>query len=170
MVDLVEKIHCQGILTDDDTARTAEIIDALTDSGIDLLAVLESQHSPGRAQVDLITRDTELLQETASEMGWKLSERRPGFLVQGHDRPNAVSETLSRLADAQIQVASVHAIAAGPGRFGALLLVKPAEEDRATEVLHAEEEEAEEVLDPVDEAAAESFPASDPPAWVPVTS
>jgi hypothetical protein len=168
MVDLVEKIHCQGILTDDDTAHTAEIIDALTDSGVDLLALLESQHSPGRAQVDLITRDTELLAETADEMGWILSERRPGFLVQGNDSPNAVSETLTRLADAQIQVASVHAIAAGPGRFGALLLVKPAEEERASEVLHALREDAE-VLDPVDEAAVESFPASDPPALVPAT-
>jgi hypothetical protein len=170
MVDLVEKIHCQGILTDDDTARTAEIIDALTDSGIDLLALLETQHSPGRAQVDLITRDSELLAETADEMGWTLSERRPGFLVQGNDRPNAVSETLTRLADAQIQVASVHAISAGPGRFGALVLVKPAEEQRASDVLQALQEESEAVLDPVDEAAVESFPASDPPAWVPATS
>jgi hypothetical protein len=159
MLDRIKRFDYQYLITDDETPRAAEIVAALTNSGVDLLAFSEFPHSPGKLQVDLIAGDTRLLAQAAGEMGWKLSERKSGFLIQGEDRPNAIGKVLQLLADADIRVTAVQAIAAGAGRFGALLWVKPAEVERAAKALRSE------MFDPVDESSEESFPASDAPVW-----
>lgn len=160
MVDLIKQFDYRYLVSEDESSRAAEIVSVLTDSGVDLLGFSEFPHSPGKMQVDLIAGDAGLLEETANDMGWKLSERKSGFLIQGDDRPNAIGLVLNLLADAHIRVTAVQAVSAGAGRFGALLWVERPELERASVVLHSS------VSDPVDEASEESFPASDPPALV----
>jgi predicted amino acid-binding ACT domain protein len=66
-----------------------------------------------------------------------LSDVKKGFLVQGTDRVGAVHRHLKKLAEAGINVTAADAVAAGKGRYGMLLWVKPREYARAAKVLGA---------------------------------
>jgi hypothetical protein len=68
---------------------------------------------------------------------WKLSKTKKGFLVQGDDKPGAVHRHVQKLADQKINVTAADAIAAGKGRYGMILWVKPKDYARAARVLKA---------------------------------
>ena len=48
------------------------------------------------------------------------------LLVDGDDRPGALADLTDRLGSAKINMTAVTGLAAGQGRFGAILWVKPA--------------------------------------------
>ncbi len=149
------------VVTEHDGLRTAEIVSALSESGIDLLAFSEFPVSAGKSQLDLIAENADSLEKRAHDMGLRLSTRKSGFLVRGENRPSAVAEALIRLADAHIAVTSVQSISAGAGRFGALIWVNPEDVRWAAQALQAFAPPT----DAVNEASEESFPASDAPSW-----
>ena len=59
------------------------------------------------------------------------------FLVQGQDRPGAIAGIVSKLADAGVNITALDAVAAGGGRYGAVLWVKPAEVRKAAKAIGA---------------------------------
>jgi hypothetical protein len=148
----------------DDTSQAAGIVNDLSGSGINLLAFSEFPHSAGKSQLDLIAEDAECLAKRARDMGLSLSERKSGFLIRGENRPSAVAQVLTRLADAHIAVTAVQAISAGAGRFGALIWVTQPDVPKAATVLCASDNQSS-TYDVVDETSEESFPASDAPSW-----
>ena len=163
MTDEIVQFDYRYIVIDSDPSRAASIVDALSDAGINLLALSEFPLEDGKSQLDLVAESADALDTAAHELGLKLSQRKSGFLIRGQNRPNAIAEILKRLADARIAVTALQTISAGAGRFGALLWVKPPDVETASRVLGCTAFRP--VYDPVDEAAEESFPASDSPAW-----
>jgi len=90
-----------------------------------------------KAQIDFIPEEPSSFEASAKRLGLKLSKKKTGFLVQGDDRRGAVAELMERLANARINVTAIDAVAAGGGRYGALLWVKPKDVDKAALTLGA---------------------------------
>ena len=63
--------------------------------------------------------------------------RKTAFLLQGQDRPGVVAGIVSKLADAGVNITALDAVAAGGGRCGAILWVKPAQVRKAAKALGA---------------------------------
>jgi hypothetical protein len=108
----------------------------LKEAGVDLLAY--SGFPKGRrAQLDFIPADAAAFRAAARKAKVKLVGPKTGFLIQGEDRIGAVAEVMAKLADAGINVTACDAMAAGEGRYGAILWVKPPDVQKASRVLGA---------------------------------
>jgi hypothetical protein len=150
------------VILDDEPSAAAAALATLWGAGVNLMGFSEFPHGPGKTQLDLIAHDSRALAKTATDMGLTVSRVKTGFMIQGDGSPApAVADILHRLASANIHITSLQAVAAGGGRFGAMLWVKATEVDEAAKVLSATVSSS----DLVDETSQESFPASDAPAW-----
>lgn len=114
-----------------------KVLDAITDAGINLLAFTGFPAGGGKAQIDLVCDDMPSLRRLAKKEGWRLSDTKKAFLVQGSDEVGAVHKVLNRLADAKINVTAVDAVAAGAKRYGMILWVKQKDYRAATRALNA---------------------------------
>jgi hypothetical protein len=161
VADKIRRIDYYYVTVPDKPGEGAHVLTALRQAGINLLGVSAFPHGARRSQLDLIPEDTAAFTKAAKKAGLTLSNKKTGFLIQGEDRPGAIAETLSRLAEAGVNVTSVQAACAGAGRYGALLWVKPPDLRKAAKALGASQSTAV----AVDEASEESFPASDVPSW-----
>ena len=136
MAETIRRVDYFYIETPNRPGEAARALKALKDARINLLAF--SGFPKGRrAQLDFIPADPAALVKAAKKAGWKLSAKRSGFLIQGEDRPGAVADILTKLADAKINVTAVDAVCAGADRYGAILWVKPPDLKRAAKALGA---------------------------------
>ena len=108
----------------------------LRKAGVNLLGFTGFPSGRG-SQMDFIPANTAAFKKAAKAAGWKIGKAKTGFLVQGKDRAGALDSTLTRLANARINVTAVDGVAAGSGRFGAILWVKPKDLSRAAKTLKA---------------------------------
>lgn len=137
MADTIRKTDYCYATVDDKAGEGARALDALKKGGINLLAFHAFPVSGGKAQLDFVAQDAGKLQEAAGKAGIKLSARKTVFLIDGQDRPGAMSEIMGKLGAARINVTAVDAVCSGAGRFGALLWVKPGDVDKAAAALGA---------------------------------
>jgi hypothetical protein len=117
--------------------RGAEILRALRDEGVSLLAFTGFPVGGGKAQIDLVAPRIADVRRVARKYGWRLEAPKKGFLVQGRDAVGAVHRHLAKLARAQINVIAADAVSAGGGRFGMILWVAPPDYARAARALGA---------------------------------
>jgi hypothetical protein len=136
MADSVRKVQYGYVMVPNRAGQAARMLLELKDEGVDLVAFSGFPGKKG-AQVDLVTRDMPGLKRVARKNGWKLSATKKGFLVQGADRIGAVHRHLSRLADKKISVVAANAVAAGKGRYGMILWVRPKDYAKAARALGA---------------------------------
>jgi hypothetical protein len=156
------QVDYQYVILDDEPSAAAAALATLCAEGVDLIGFSEFPHGPGKAQLDLIALDGRSLARKAADMGLTISRVKTGFLIRGEGTPGPpVADMLHRLAGANLHVTSLQAVAAGAGRFGALLWVKAQDVEEAAKILGASSP----WNDLVDETSQESFPASDAPEW-----
>jgi len=137
MPDQVRRVEYVHVLVKDRPGQAAEVLGALGEEGIDLLAFSGFPSKGGKGQLDLVTGDIAGVKRVARSRKWKLSAVKRGFLVQGDDRVGAVAGVLGKLAGAKINVIAADAVSAGAGRYAMILWVKPASYARAAKVLGA---------------------------------
>src|SRR5207237_10420135 len=90
-----------------------------------------------RAQIDFVPEDAAAFRAAAKAAKWKLVGPKKAFLVSGSDRPGAVAELMTRLAQAKINVTAADAVCGGGGPFGALGRVAPRDVAKAAQGLGA---------------------------------
>jgi len=137
MADTVRGVEYSYVTVPDAPGEGQRILSALRDGGVNLLAYLGFPLGDGRAQIDLVPEDPELLGAAAERAGITLSEAKRVFLIQGDDRMGAVADTTAKLAEANVNVTAAAAAGAGAGRYGMILWVAPADYERAADALGA---------------------------------
>lgn len=135
MGDSVREIEYRYTVVDDRPGEGLRVLEALKSAGVNLIALLGFPLGDGRSQIDLVPEDPGALVSAAEAAGVILSTPKRAILVQGDDRVGAAEEHLRKLADQKINVTAVSAVAAGSGRYGMILWVKPEDHDRATRAL-----------------------------------
>ena len=136
MPDTIRKVDYYYVIAPDKPGEGARIFGALRDAGVSLLAV-HAFPSARKSQIDLVPADAVAFLAAAKNAKLKLSKPKTVFLVEGDDRVGAMAQLLSRLGSAGINVTATSAVRSGPGRYGALLWVKPKDVRKAAETLGA---------------------------------
>ncbi len=136
MADTVKRVQYFYVEVSDKPGEGARLLTLFKDAGVSLLAF--SGFPKGRrAQVDFIPADPAAFRAAARKAKLKVVGPKTGFLIQGEDRTGAVAEVMAKLAEAKINITACDAVAAGEGRYGAILWVKPRDVQKTSRVLEA---------------------------------
>jgi hypothetical protein len=135
MADRIRKVDYFKAQVQDKAGEGARILSALLGEGIDLLAFTGFPRGR-KAQLDFVPENGPAFRKAAKKVGLAV-KKNTAFLVQGEDRPGAVAEIAAKLADAGVSITALDAVAAGDGRYGAILWVKPAAVRKAAKALGA---------------------------------
>ncbi len=137
MADRVRKVNYCYPIVPNRAGQGARILSEIAEAGINLLAYSGFPAGGGKSQLDLVVEDVGPLRRVAQRNGWRLSKVKKGFLIQGTDQVGAVHRHLQKLSEAGINITAADAVAAGQGRYGMLLWVKPRDYARAARALGA---------------------------------
>jgi len=111
-----------------------KVLNALKEEGVNLDALVAFPKGR-RAQRDCVPLDQAAFKAAARKAKVKLVGPKTAFLVQGDERTGAIAETVAKLSGAGINITALQAVAAGAGRYGAILWVKPRDVNKAAKLL-----------------------------------
>ncbi len=137
MAHRVRKVNYCYITVPSRAGQGAKALAELRKAGVNLLAFSGFPGKKGTAQLDFVTDNMAALKRVASKNGWRLSKTKKGFLAQGDDAVGTAHLHIQKLADRKINVVAADAVAAGKGRYGMILWVKPKDYARAAKALGA---------------------------------
>ncbi len=137
MADRVRKVNYCYVTVPSRAGQGANVLGEVCDAGVSLLAFSGFPGKAGTAQLDLIADRLTPIRSLAKKNGWRVSKAKKGFLIQGKDQTGACYRHLQKLADKKVNVTAADAVAAGQGRYGMILWVKPKDYSRAARILKA---------------------------------
>ncbi|MHC4708892.1 MAG: hypothetical protein ACYTA3_00310 [Planctomycetota bacterium] len=137
MADRVRKVNYCYVTVPNRPGHAANVTGELRKAGVNLLALSAFPAKGGKSQVDIVAEKLAGVRSLAKQNGWRLSKIKKGFLVQGSDKVGAVSRHIEKLGARKINITAADAVAAGKGRYGMILWVKPKDYARAGRVLGA---------------------------------
>jgi len=137
MPDRVRKVSYCYPTVPHRAGQGAKVLGVLREEGVNLLVCHGFPTKGGKAQLDLFPENMAKLRRVARRQGWRLSAVKRAFLIQGTDQIGAVQKHFEKLARAQIRISAASGIAAGGGRYGVILWVRPNDYARAARALGA---------------------------------
>lgn len=136
MAESVRVMDYYYVMVPNKPGEGARVLDELRTAGVNLVAY--SGFPSGRgAQLDFVPTDPAAFKAVARRNKWKVNGPKRAFLIEGDDRVGACASVVDRLAAAKINVTAMDGVAAGAGRWGAILWVKPRDVRKAGAVLGA---------------------------------
>ena len=136
MPDVIRKVEHFSIQVPNTPGKAFGVLSTLVAAGINLLACSGVPRGRG-AQIDVVPDDSRRFKTAVKKAGLSFTARKSGFLIQGRDRPGALSEHLKRLGEESINVTGIDALSAGEGRWGAIIWVNEDAVRKAARVLGA---------------------------------
>jgi hypothetical protein len=134
MADVIRTVQYFKVQIGDKPGTLAGVLTPLRAAGVNLLAVHAFPRSR-RTQVDVVPEDPIAFKSIAKAHKLKIQGPKMCLLVDGDDRPGALADLTDRLGSAKINMTAVTGLAAGQGRFGAILWVNPRDVKKAAKVL-----------------------------------
>ena len=135
MANIVRRVNYYYTEIPNRAGAGAKVLNALKAGGVNLIAYNGFPTSRRRAQLDFVPSDRDAFLAAARQAGIKLVGPKIAFLFQGEDRVGAVAGIVSKLGQARINITAMQATAAGEGRYGAILWVKPRNVVKAAQTL-----------------------------------
>lgn len=136
MAETVRSMDYYYVMVPDKPGEGARMLDELRGAGVNLVAY--SGFPSGRgAQLDFVPADSAAFKAVARQKKWKVKGPKRAFVIEGDDRIGACAAVLDKLAAAKLNVTAMDAVAAGGGRYGAILWVKPRDVKKTATVLGA---------------------------------
>lgn len=133
MADMIRTAQYYKVQIADKPGTLAGALTPLRNAGLNLLAVHAFPRSR-RTQVDVVPEDPIAFKSIAKMHKLKAKGPKTCLLVDGDDRPGALEDLVDRLGSAKINMIAVTGLAAGQGRYGAILWVKPGDMKKAAKV------------------------------------
>jgi hypothetical protein len=137
MSNRVRRVEYFYAVGPDAPGQAYELLSALEQAKVNLLAFAAVPVGPVHAQLTLFPEEPMRLVRAAAHLGLTLLGPHHAFLVQGDDRTGALVDIHRRLCEAGINVYASNGIADGAGHFGYLLYVRADDFEHAAEVLGA---------------------------------
>lgn len=157
----VLRVNYYSVVLDESPSAVAGALARLRESGVTPMEISAFAKGRGKVQLDLVASESSGFARPAAGLGLKASRTETAFLIGGDGALSAaVADVFQRLAAANVPFASLQAMSADGGRFGAVIRVNAGDVEQAARALDVASESA-----LVDETSMESFPASDPPSW-----
>ena len=133
MADMIRTAQYYKVQIADKPGTLAGALAPLREAGVNLLAVHAFPRSR-RTQVDVVPEDVTAFKDVAKAHKIKIQGPKMCLLMEGDDRPGALEDLVDRLGLAKINMIAVTGLAAGQGRYGAILWVKPGDVKKAAKV------------------------------------
>jgi len=134
MADMIRTAQYYKVQIADKPGTLAGALAPLREAGVNLLAVHAFPRSR-RTQVDVVPEDVTAFKDVAKAHKVKIQGPKMCLLMEGDDRPGALEDLVDRLGSAKINMTAVTGLAAGQGRFGAILWVAPRDLKKAAKTL-----------------------------------
>jgi len=136
MYDTVRLVDYFYIETPNKPGEGARVLEGLQRAGVNLIA-FHAFPSGRRSQLVFIPSDAAAFKATAKMSKWKVKGPKKTFVIEGDDRVGVLVDYFRKLAAAKINVTANDAVAAGMGRYGAVIWVKGRDVKRAAKALGA---------------------------------
>ncbi len=136
MADRVRQVDYYHVRTPDAPGAGEKILSVFRKERVSFTAV-HAFPDGKRIQVDFVPKDARKFLRVARKAKLRVSKKKKAFVAEGADRAGGLAAILGRVAEAKINVTAVTGIAAGRGRYGAILWVKPRKVRRAASILGA---------------------------------
>jgi hypothetical protein len=133
MADVIRTAQYFKVQIADKPGTLGGMLAPLREEGVNLLAVHAFPRNR-RTQVDVVPEDPTAFKNVAKAHKLKVQGPKMCLLVDGEDRPGVLADLTDRLGSARINMTAVTGLAAGQGRFGAILWVKPRDVKKAAKV------------------------------------
>jgi hypothetical protein len=137
MADRVRKVNYCYVTVPNRSGQGANVLGAMREAGIDMLAYSGFPTKGGKAQLDIVTERLAPVRRISRKYGWRVSKPKRAFLIQGKDELGAVHRHVQKLADEKINITAADAVSAGKGRYAMILWVRPKNYSRAAKILRA---------------------------------